>query len=74
MRQLQEENMTVHVTVEGANRGGLMVKYGPYEGFTPVSQFGPVSQSHQCTGRQFCTHAPINHPCLTSQSHQRTQS
>ena len=43
MRQLQEENQTVQVKVEGANRGGLMVKYGPYEGFVPVSQFGPVS-------------------------------
>lgn len=44
MRQLQEENMTVNVKVESANRGGLLVKYGPYEGFTPVSQFGPVSE------------------------------
>lgn len=43
MTQLQEENMTVNVKVESANRGGLLVKYGPYEGFIPVSQFGPVS-------------------------------
>ncbi len=43
MRQLQEEAMTVHVKVDSANRGGLIVKYGPYEGFMPVSQFGPVS-------------------------------
>lgn len=43
MRQMQEENMTVQVKVESANRGGLLVKYGPYEGFVPVSQFGPVS-------------------------------
>lgn len=43
MRQLQEENLTVHVTVDSANRGGLLVKYGPYDGFVPVSQFGPVS-------------------------------
>lgn len=43
MRQMQEENMTVQVKVESANRGGLVVKYGPYEGFVPVSQFGPVS-------------------------------
>ncbi|KAG1679620.1 hypothetical protein FOA52_006137 [Chlamydomonas sp. UWO 241] len=41
MRQLQEENLTVHVTVDSANRGGLLVKYGPYDGFVPVSQFGP---------------------------------
>jgi small subunit ribosomal protein S1 len=43
MRQHQEENMTVQVKVESANRGGLLVKYGPYEGFIPVSHFGPVS-------------------------------
>jgi small subunit ribosomal protein S1 len=41
MRQLQEEAQTVLVKVESANRGGLVVKYGPYEGFVPVSQFGP---------------------------------
>ncbi|GAX80819.1 hypothetical protein CEUSTIGMA_g8254.t1 [Chlamydomonas eustigma] len=41
MRQQQEENMTVQVKIESANRGGLLVKYGPYEGFIPVSQFGP---------------------------------
>ncbi len=51
MRQMQEENMTVHVKVESANRGGLLVKYGPYEGFTPVSQFGPVSAAC-CWGTQ----------------------
>ena len=43
MRQLQDENLTVYVKVESANRGGLLVKYGPYDGFIPVSQFGPVS-------------------------------
>lgn len=42
MRQMQEENLTVVVKVESANRGGLLVRYGPYEGFVPVSQFGPV--------------------------------
>ncbi len=52
MRQMQEENMTVHVKVESANRGGLLVKYGPYEGFTPVSQFGPVSAVACCWGTQ----------------------
>lgn len=41
LRQLQEENMTVTVKVDSANRGGLLVKYGPYDGFVPVSQFGP---------------------------------
>jgi small subunit ribosomal protein S1 len=43
MKQLQEESMVVNVRVESANRGGLLVKYGPYEGFVPVSQIGPVS-------------------------------
>ncbi|KAG1660279.1 hypothetical protein FOA52_006746 [Chlamydomonas sp. UWO 241] len=41
LRQLQDENMTVTVKVDSANRGGLLVKYGPYDGFVPVSQFGP---------------------------------
>lgn len=43
IRQLQEEDITVHVTVESANKGGMLVKYGVYDGFVPVSQFGPVS-------------------------------
>lgn len=42
IRQLHEEEHTVSVTVESANRGGLLVRYGPYEGFVPVSQFGPM--------------------------------
>lgn len=41
IRQLQEEDITVHVTVESANKGGMLVKYGVYDGFVPVSQFGP---------------------------------
>lgn len=41
MRQQEEEGLTVNVKVDSANRGGLVVKYGPYEGFIPVSQFGP---------------------------------
>ncbi|GFH07214.1 uncharacterized protein HaLaN_01984 [Haematococcus lacustris] len=40
MRQLSEEDVTVYVKVESANKGGLLVKYGPYDGFIPVSQFG----------------------------------
>lgn len=40
IRQLQEEDVTVHVKVDSANKGGLLVKYGPYDGFVPVSQFG----------------------------------
>ncbi len=43
IRQLQEEDHPVSVRVESANKGGLLVKYGPYQGFIPVSQFGPVS-------------------------------
>ncbi|GFH17756.1 ribosomal protein S1 homologue [Haematococcus lacustris] len=41
MRQLMEEDVTVYVKVESANKGGLLVKYGPYDGFIPVSQVGP---------------------------------
>lgn len=40
IRQLQEEDVIVLVEVESANKGGLLVKYGPYDGFVPVSQFG----------------------------------
>lgn len=43
IRQLQAEDVTVFVKVDSANKGGLLVKYGPYDGFVPVSQFGSVS-------------------------------
>lgn len=42
IRQLQEEDVPVMVTVVGANRGGLMVQYAHLEGFVPVSQLGQV--------------------------------
>ncbi|KAF5830247.1 plastid ribosomal protein S1 [Dunaliella salina] len=42
IRQLQSEDVTVFVKVDSANKGGLLVKYGPYDGFVPVSQFGSV--------------------------------
>jgi hypothetical protein len=48
IRQLQEEDMTVYVKVDSANKGGLLVKYGPYDGFIPVSQFGPVRGRDMC--------------------------
>ncbi|EFJ43709.1 plastid/chloroplast ribosomal protein S1 [Volvox carteri f. nagariensis] len=41
IRQLQEEDITVSVTVESVNKGGMLVKFGIYDGFIPVSQFGP---------------------------------
>lgn len=41
IRQLQEEDIPVYVTVVGANKGGLMVEYHHLEGFVPVSHFGP---------------------------------
>jgi len=43
IRQLQAEDVVVFVKVDSANKGGLLVKYGPYDGFVPVSQFGNVS-------------------------------
>lgn len=43
IRQLQEEDITVTVSVESVNKGGMLVKFGIYDGFIPVSQFGPVS-------------------------------
>jgi len=39
-RQLQEEDVTVNVTVLGATRGGLLVQYAHLQGFVPLSQFG----------------------------------
>ncbi len=44
MQQLMQEEVTVRVKVESANRGGLLVKYGPFDGFVPVGQFGQVGQ------------------------------
>ncbi|KAG2432585.1 hypothetical protein HXX76_008929 [Chlamydomonas incerta] len=41
IRQLQEEDITVTVSVESVNKGGMLVKFGIYDGFIPVSQFGP---------------------------------
>ncbi|KAI8469742.1 MAG: plastid/chloroplast ribosomal protein S1 [Monoraphidium minutum] len=40
VRQLQEEDVPVMVTVTAANRGGLLVQYAHLEGFIPVSQLG----------------------------------
>ncbi|KXZ42870.1 hypothetical protein GPECTOR_113g282 [Gonium pectorale] len=40
IRQLQDEDVAVTVTVESVNKGGMLVKFGIYDGFIPVSQFG----------------------------------
>ncbi|PNH05145.1 30S ribosomal protein S1 A [Tetrabaena socialis] len=45
IRQLQDEDITVSVTVESVNKGGMLVKFGIYDGFIPVSQFGPAITS-----------------------------
>jgi predicted RNA-binding protein with RPS1 domain len=42
IRQMQEEDVPVTVTVVGANRGGLMVQYAHLEGFIPLSHLGQV--------------------------------
>jgi hypothetical protein len=42
IRQMQEEDVPVMVTVVAANRGGLMVQYAHLEGFIPISQLGQV--------------------------------
>lgn len=41
IRQLQDDDISVEVVVESVNKGGMLVKYGIYEGFVPVSHFGP---------------------------------
>ncbi len=43
MTQLQEEKTTVQVKVEGSNRRGLIVRFGPYQGIIPIIQLGSVS-------------------------------
>lgn len=45
IRQLQEEDIIVNVLVDSANKGGMLVKYGVYDGFVPVSQIGSVSSA-----------------------------
>ncbi|GFR50816.1 hypothetical protein Agub_g13091 [Astrephomene gubernaculifera] len=42
IRVLQAEDIPVTVTVESVNKGGMLVKFGMYDGFIPVSQFGPT--------------------------------
>jgi small subunit ribosomal protein S1 len=44
IRQLQEEDVTVYVTVESVNKGGLLVTYGQYDGFIPISQLATSDQ------------------------------
>ncbi|GBF91122.1 30S ribosomal protein S1 [Raphidocelis subcapitata] len=40
IRQMQEEDVPVLVTVLAANRGGIIVQYAHLEGFIPVSHLG----------------------------------
>lgn len=62
IRQLQQEDLTVSVKVDSANKGGLLVKYGPYDGFVPVSQFGSVGGCTHCARR-----VRRAHPCAPGQ-------
>ena len=41
-KQLLDEGVTVTVTLTGANRGGLLVRYGDTAGFIPNSHCDPV--------------------------------
>ena len=43
IKQMQEEDVPVYVTVTGATRGGLLVQYEHLEGFIPISHLGQVS-------------------------------
>ncbi len=60
VRQLHEEEAIVTVRVDSVNRGGLLVRYGPYDGFVPNSQFGPVSSDP--LARWACTLVGGHHP------------
>lgn len=62
MQQLMAEQIPVTVKVESANRGGLLVKYGPYDGFVPVGQFGSVSGVLRKT-RCYCCDEGIRWKC-----------
>ncbi len=54
IRQLQDEDVPVMVSVMAANRGGLVVSYSNLEGFIPVSHLGQVRREAWAGGR---THA-----------------
>lgn len=43
IRQMQENDCPVYVTVTAATRGGLLVQYQHLEGFIPASHIGQVS-------------------------------
>jgi hypothetical protein len=58
IRQLQEEDVAVTVRVESVNKGGMLVKFGIYDGFIPVSQFGPVSEPPGAAGAALVTEPP----------------
>lgn len=45
IRQMQENDCPVYVTVTAATRGGLLVQYQHLEGFIPASHIGQVSCS-----------------------------
>ena len=73
VRQLQEEDVTVFVTVTDFNNGGLTVDYMGIEGFIPIQQFGNVSGQpstappcapHRCD--QKAPHSPPLHPQAAS--------
>jgi hypothetical protein len=44
IRQMQENDVPVYVTVTAATRGGLLVQYNHLEGFIPASHLGQVGR------------------------------
>lgn len=58
IRQLQEEDVIVNVIVDSANKGGMLVKYGVYDGFIPVSQIGSVSKHSSPSQPAVMVHRP----------------
>jgi ribosomal protein S1 len=49
IKQMQQDDVPVYVTVTAATRGGLLVQYNHLEGFIPASHLGQVrAGSSEC--------------------------
>jgi hypothetical protein len=73
IRQLQQEDITVHANVISVNRGGVMVQYGHVEGFVPYSQFSQVCNGTPglCLPRPLCESCSHTSALLSSKVHSR---
>jgi ribosomal protein S1 len=49
IKQMQQDDVPVYVTVTAATRGGLLVQYNHLEGFIPASHLGQVRAAACCS-------------------------